>query len=152
MQLERISGKAMAIWELLWAFVTVLLFLLGIVLLRPYTWLWYTVLWTLGAIWVLGAFLYIPLYYFGMEYGVDDDVIVYRKGVFFPNTQILYRDRIAFVSVYRNPLTPLFGMATLVVSAAGGRIRILFLNVDRAEELAYLLTQTANMSSGGQAG
>lgn len=153
MRFERISAKAMLFWELLLGLLMAVLLLLCILILNPGTWLWYTVLWVWGAVWVLGAFLYIPLYYFSVEYGVSDDAIVYRKGVIFPNTQVLYRERIAFVTVYRNPLTPIFHISTLSVSAAGGNIRILFIHSKRAEELAGLLTgKPLVFSEGGQAG
>lgn len=140
MKLERISPKALAFWEILLALLAALLTGIALAVLHAGTWLWYTVLWVLGALWVLGSFLYLPLYYLSVEYGVDDRAVVYRKGVLFPNTQILYRDRIAFVTVYRNPFTPLLHISTLVVSAAGGNIRILFLNSDRADALAAVLS------------
>ena len=141
MVFERISAQALIFWELLAAVLFAVLFAVPLLLLRPGTWLWYLILWVLGAAYVLCAFLYVPLYYLSVEYGVNDRALVYRKGVIFPNTQVLYRDRIAFVTVYKNPLTPLLQISTLMVSAAGGNIRILFLNADRADQLAAQLSR-----------
>ena len=62
-------------------------------------------------------------------------------GLLFPKTQIMYRSRIVFVTVYTNPLTPLLHISSLVISAAGGAMRIHFLNASRAEELAALLSE-----------
>jgi membrane protein YdbS with pleckstrin-like domain len=136
MKFEKVSRKAVILWELLALAVCGLLLWLVLVVFIPYTWLWYTLLWVLGALWVLTAFLYLPLYYLGIEYALGGEAVVYRKGLFFPHTQILYRDRIAFVTVYHNPLTPLLGISTLVISAAGGSMRIPFLQTSRAKELA----------------
>ena len=141
MEFERISAKAVIIWEAIAAILFGLLFALLLFLLVEGTWLWYTLLWLAGAGYILTAFLYLPLYYISIEYGVTDEAIIYRKGVIFPNTQILYRDRIAFVTVYNNPFTPLLKLSSLTVSAAGGRIHIWFLNTRRAQELAALLSE-----------
>ena len=141
MELERISAKAVIIWEAIAAILFGLLFALLLFLLVEGTWLWYALLWLTGAAYVLTAFLYLPLYYISVEYGVNDGAVVYRKGVIFPNTQILYRDRIAFVTVYNNPFTPVLKLSSLVVSAAGGRIHIWFLDTRRAQELAGWLSE-----------
>ena len=117
------------------------LFSLTLFLLIPGTWLWYTLLWVLGALCVLTTFLYLPLYYTSIEFGANSKVLVYRKGVIFPKTEILYRDRIAFVTVYHNPLTPVLQLSTLTVSAAGGTLRILFMSTKRAEALAAQLAR-----------
>lgn len=67
------------------------------------------------------------------------DALVYRSGVIFPSVKVLYRERIAFVSVYNNPLTPVLRLSSFVASGAGGNLRILFMNTGRAQELAELL-------------
>lgn len=120
-------------------FAVILVIILFVFL--PHTWLWYTLLWLLGAAYVLTSFLYIPLAYTNIEYGINSKVIIYRKGVFFPNTQVLYRERIAFVTIYNNPLTPLLHINSLVISAAGGNMRILFMNSNRAKQIADYLSK-----------
>lgn len=142
MNFERISWKAVIIWELLAAIAAGLLIWLILFIFVPYTWLWYLLLWSVGAVYVLVAFLYFPLLYMSIEYGVNDEAVVYRSGVIFPSTKILYRSRIAFVTVYHNPLTPLLKLSTFVVSAAGGTLSILFMNSNRARELADLLSES----------
>ena len=141
MRFERVSRKALILWELLAAVAAGMLLWLIVYFFVPGTWLWYPLLWLIGAVYVLAAFLYFPLLYLSIEYGLNDEALVYRTGVIFPSTQILYRDRIAFVTVYNNPLTPLLGLSSLVVSAAGGNIHILFMNSARARELAALLSR-----------
>jgi len=141
MKLERISIMAAFMWELV--SVAISLFILWVILFVfiPYTWLWYTLLWTLGAITICTTFIYVPFLYLNSEYGLSDKVIVYKKGVLLKSTQILYRDRIAFVSVYSNPLTPILKVSSLVISAAGGTIRIIFLSSKRAEQIAKELAK-----------
>lgn len=141
MNFERISIKAAILWEILALAIFALLFIVAIILLNPGTWLWYLVLWVLGAACVIVTFLYIPLAYNNIQYAITDKTVIYKKGVIFPSTQIMYRDRIAFVSVYKNPLTPILHISSLVVSAAGGNIRILFLTTTRAEQLSEILTE-----------
>lgn len=138
---EHISVKALILWEvfaLIFAFIGLNILLW---LLTAGTWLWYFLLWLYGAIVVLICFLYLPLTYYNMEYAILKDTVVYKRGVILPNTQIMYRDRIAFVSVYKNPLTPILKLSSLVISAAGGKIRILFIDSDRADEIAEILSK-----------
>ncbi len=141
MKFERISIKAVILWEILAILIFGLILGLILYVFLPYTWLWYTLLWVLGAAFVLTTFLYIPIAYLNIEYAINSRVIIYRKGVFFPNTQVLYRDRIAFVTIYNNPLTPILKINSLVISAAGGDMRILFMNSKRAKEIAALLSK-----------
>ena len=142
LKFEKISIKAVILWEILAIAVFGIILGLIIYIFVPYTWLWYTLLWVLGATFVLVTFLYIPLAYTNIEYGINRQAIIYRKGVFFPSTQVLYRDRIAFVSIYNNPLTPILKINSLVISAAGGTMRILFMNSKRAREIADLLSKS----------
>lgn len=140
MRFERISVKALVLWEILTLLCFGIVFAGLVFILAPGTWLWYLLLWVCGAACVVMTFLYLPIAYLNIEYAVLKDAIVYRKGVIFPNTQVLYRDRIAFVTVYKNPLTPLLHISSLVISAAGGNLRILFINSARAEKIAAILS------------
>lgn len=139
---ERISVKSVILWEILATVCFGLVFALVLYIFVPYTWVWYTILWLLGALFIATTFWYIPTAYVNIEYAISQKVIVYRKGVFFPNTQVLYRDRIAFVTVYNNPLTPILKINSLVISAAGGNMRILFMNSKRSKDVAATLSNT----------
>lgn len=138
---EQLSIKAFILWEVMAVILAGIGWKVLLWALTAGTWVWYLVLWLYGAVVVLTCFLYLPLAFYNMEYAVLKDTIVYKKGVILPNTQIMYRDRIAFVSVYKNPLTPLLKLSSLVISAAGGKIRILFIDSNRAEEISDLLSQ-----------
>lgn len=140
MKFEHISNKALVLWELLAVLGFGALFAVSLWLLLPGTWLWYTVLWIIGAAFIIMTFLYLPIAYLNIEYAIGKEAVIYRKGVIFPNTEVLYRDRIVFVTVYKNPLTPILHISSLVISAAGGTMRILFIDDRRAEEIARRLS------------
>ena len=140
MKFERISIMAAVMWEILAVAVSIVLFWLILLIFVPHTWIWYMLLWILGALGIAITFIYIPFLYLNTEFAIDDLVIVYKKGVLFTSTEILYRDRIVFVTVYNNPLTPIINVSSLVVSAAGGSMTILFLSSKRAKELANMLS------------
>lgn len=140
MKFERISIMAAVMWEIFaLAICGVILFLI-LFIFAPHTWLWYLLLWILGAVTIAVTFIYVPFLYLNTEFGMNEKALVYRKGVLVPSTQILYRDRVVFVTVYNNPFTPLLKVSTLVISAAGGSMTIMFLNSKRAQELADILS------------
>lgn len=141
MKFEHLSVAAAIMWEIVASIIcTVLLFLI-LIILAPHTWLWYLSLWLWGAITIAILFIYVPFLYLNSRYAIDDHVIVYKKGVIFPSTQVLYLDRIAFVTVYNNPLTAFIGVSTLSISAAGGNMTIVFLNSKKAQAIAKLLSK-----------
>lgn len=141
MEYEHLSIKALILWEIVTVVTAVPLLKLLLWVLTAGTWVWYFSLWLFGAVLIVICFLYLPLAYYNVEYAIFKDTIVYKRGVIMPNTQVMYRDRIAFVSVYKNPLTPMLKLSSLVVSAAGGKIRILFIDEKRADEIADILSK-----------
>lgn len=132
---------AAIMWEILTLLVSSVVLFLILFILAPHTWLWYLLLWLWGALTVLATFLYVPFLYLNTEFSLTETAMVYKKGVIFPSTQILYRERIVFVTVYNNPLSALLHVSTLAVTAAGGTMTILFLNSRRARELADILAK-----------
>lgn len=138
MEFERISLKAVVLWEISVLFIAGVFLAIILIVFAPYTWLWYLLLWILGAGVVFFTFFYIPIAYLNIEYGIYEKTIIYKKGVFLKSTQILQVDKVSFVTVYNNPLTPIFKVSTLVISAPGGTLSILFINSLRAKEIANM--------------
>lgn len=132
---EKFSPKSLVIWEVLTFLGGAALLLLALFILLPGTWLWYTVLWLICAAYIFVAFLFFPLLYLNRGFAVSEEAIAYRTGVIFPKTELFYRDRIVFVTLYENPLTPLLHISSLVVSGAGGNLHLHFLDSKRAERL-----------------
>ncbi|MEG0895340.1 MAG: PH domain-containing protein [Oscillospiraceae bacterium] len=137
---EHISIMAAVMWEILSIIIFALIYIVVFIVLAPYTWLWYTIVFVLGLLFIGVSFIYVPFLYLNTKFALTDEIIVYKKGVLFPSVQILYKSRIAFVTVYNNPLTSLLHVSTLVISAAGATMTILFMNSDKAEEVARKLS------------
>lgn len=140
MKFERISIMAAVMWEILAIAISAIVLSLILFIFAPHTWLWYLLLWLLGAVTIGVTFVYIPFYYLNTEFCIGNKAIIYTKGVLFHSTQILYRERIVFVTVYNNPLTPILKVSTLVISAAGGSMTIVFLSTKRAQQIADMLS------------
>lgn len=139
MKYEKISKNAVLMWEILTAFICALAVFLVIQIFVPGTWLWYAILWCIGAIYILFAFLYFPLLYLNIEYAIFKNVIIYRHGIIFKKSDFLYRDRISYVTVFDNPLTPILHVSTVCISGAGGMLRIPFVRTDKAKQIARVL-------------
>lgn len=137
----RISKRALFLWETTALLCAVVLFCVILLVFVPGTWLWYLLLWLDGALYVLTAFLYLPLYYLSFSYRVSERELLSHSGVLFPKSRILYRSRIAFVTLTRGPLSRLFGLSTLTVHAAGGTLSYHLLKRREAEALAAELTE-----------
>lgn len=137
----RISKRALLLWETTALLCAVVLFCAILLVFVPGTWLWYLLLWLDGALYVLTAFLYLPLYYLSFSYRVSERELLSHSGVLFPKSRILYRTRIAFVTLTRGPVSRLFGLSTLTVHAAGGTLSYHFLKQREAEVLAAELTE-----------
>lgn len=150
MKFEQISITAAIMWEVLAALISFAVLMLILVIFSPHTWLWYLLIWVWGALTIAATFIYVPFLYLNTEFGMNEKALVFKKGVIFPSTQILYRERIVFVTVYHNPLTSLLKVSTLVVSAAGGSMTILFMNSARAQQLADILSHEHKSSKAGK--
>lgn len=139
---KKVSRKSIVLWEIIIFLIWAVIFVLALWIFTPFTWLWNTLIWALGVALILIEFLYLPMLYASTQYCITDKIIAYRHGVFFNQRQFMYRDRIVYVSVYNTPLTPLLGISSLVITAAGAKIRINFLNRRLAQQLAEELAPT----------
>lgn len=72
---------------------------------------------------------------------ISERELLSHSGVLLPKSRILYRSRIAFVTLTRSPLSTLFGLSTLTVHAAGGTLSYHLLKREEAEKLAAELTE-----------
>ncbi len=140
LEYHRISKQSVILWEILffigWCLV------LGVILwvFTPLTWLWYLLVWLMGTLLILAELLYFPTLYRSTGYCINDRLLAYRRGVFFHKQQVIYRDRIIYVSVYNTPVTPILGISSLVVATAGAKLRIPFLSRKVAKRLAQQLS------------
>jgi membrane protein YdbS with pleckstrin-like domain len=92
------------------------------------------------AAWVLLAIIYCivaPLIrYRRYLYDIDDQKIVVREGLWFIKKDVAPIERVHQISVTRGPIDRIFGLGKVVVTTAGGRVVIRFLEVEEAERIA----------------
>lgn len=137
---QKISKKSILLWEIGSVVIWALLLWGTVWVFAPFTWLWDILIWGLGVLLILVTFFYLPILYQSYQYCITDKIVSYRHGVFFNRRQFINRDRIIYVSVYNTPLTPILGISTLVITAAGAKIRIGYLNRKVAQRLAQELS------------
>lgn len=137
---KKIPRRIFLIWETLALLVAGMLTYLTLLILAPYTWVWYTALWIEGALYIAVVFLYIPLHYVNYRFEVNDDYLIVRSGVIYDKEKYLTRDSVCFVTVYNNPFTKILGISSLLVGAAGGRVVIPLLDSKSARQVQSLLT------------
>ncbi len=133
--------KRVLVWWECAAFCT-LIVLTGMVLLVfvERTWLWYLLLWVLGAVYVLVSFLYLPLLWMSIVYELDEDRLICHGGVLFPKTRVMRRERIAFVTRIQGPISMLLHTVTIVVHAAGGTSVVHMVDNQSARRLYEMLS------------
>lgn len=103
-------------------------------------WLW----WLFTAAWMC-AFLYFYIFYYPIKYrklayGVNAHCLLVYCGVIYTRVKAVPFTSIQYTSVFSTPLERLFGVTSLFVYAAGGRVYIPGLAPQDARELQALLT------------
>lgn len=66
--------------------------------------------------------VYLPLYYNSVSFSMEDGRISLRSGVFYKKRRWMDLDKVQHYAIVRGPVSRLFGLATLVFTAAGGRL------------------------------
>lgn len=150
MEFETLPKRFLVFWEILACTVFGVLALLAFQFLPQGSLVWYGVLWLLGALFILTAFLYLPLLYLNYSWCCGETELVVRAGVIFYQTRFLKRDKISFVTVYHTPLSPLLRWSSVVVTAPGSRLVLPFLSRERAVRLARELGAPHAPHKGGE--
>lgn len=144
-----ISRGALAVWEVLAGVVAAAAAGLVLLFFAPRSWLWYSLLWLIGLLFVLTAFLYLPLRYLNCCYTITEEYVEYQTGVLFFSRRRMLKSSVMYVTVLKDPLSPLLGTRTVILSAMGGRMVIPFLPV---RDAVLLMRETApqKQKEGGQ--
>lgn len=135
-----ISRSALACWEVLAGLIAALLIFLVLLVFRPRTWLWYSLLWLVGLAFIITAFLYLPLRFINCSYAISEEYVEYQTGVIFFTRRRMLKSSIMYVTVLKDPLSPLLRTRTVVLSAMGGQMMIPFLPV---RDAVFLMRETA---------
>lgn len=111
-----------------------------------YRWVGCTLVWLL--IFFAVDLVYFPARLRRLSLTITPSHIILTDGVFFPLTRTLPLANIQLTTVYRGPFQRLFGLSTLMVTAAGGRL--IFPGLRRED--AQLLCDTLPDKGRGGAG
>lgn len=93
----------------------------------------------LGLFYLAVYLFYFPALYKKMTFSVSEERIVYATGVFYTRVLTAPVSQIQFTAVSRSPIARFFGLASVIVIFAGGRIMISGLKAEDANRLAELL-------------
>ncbi len=78
------------------------------------------------------------------KYYLDDEMLLVVEGLFFITKSIVPIERIHQVAIKSGPIDRMFGMSNVVVTTAGGEVKIAFLETPVAEEIANRLRIRVN--------
>ncbi|MCL2035597.1 MAG: PH domain-containing protein [Oscillospiraceae bacterium] len=98
------------------------------------------ILTSLIAIVFLAAYLvYFPLLYRQISFRIKEEKIIYTTGVFLGREKAVPLAAVQFVAVSQSILGRVFGLSSVIITAAGGRILIPGLKTSDAKALAEAL-------------
>lgn len=83
--------------------------------------------------------IYFPLLYKNTSFGISGEKIVYITGVFNARVIAVPLSQIQFTTVSRSVFSRIFGVSTVIATAAGGRVAIPGLKASDADNLALAL-------------
>lgn len=98
---------------------------------------WLTIGWI--ALYMVLYVIYLPLRYRNLSFSLTDTYIVLHSGVIYHRVRSIPLQNIQYTTLYRNPFDRLFGLCSLVVTAAGGRITLPGLRLSDAQRLSAVL-------------
>lgn len=131
--------KVLTLWRIVFslgmavpAFVSALIYSFGSVV-----WICVTAVWLL--LFLGGYLFYLPLRYSKLSYSLTKDKIILFSGVIYTRQRAIPLRNIQFTSLKQNFLERIFGLCTLVVTAAGGHLVISGLYDDDAKKLGEIL-------------
>ena len=140
MEFKYLPKRVMVIWELITLVICGMLIWFAEFVLAKETFLWYAVLWLLGAFTVFMVFFYVPIYYANYCYAINDTHVILKHGILYNRVHHLNIDKISFVSVYKTPIARILRLRTVIISAPGSQLRLLFIKSSDAKELAERLS------------
>lgn len=130
-----ISKKALILWEMGLLLLAASLIVLVAVIFYPRTWVWYSLLWSIGFLTVFFAFLYLPLLYLSCQYETTGEYVEYRGGLVFHSRKQMLRRSIMYVTIVRTPISHLLKTRAIVIHSMGGKMTIPWVPLKQAEEL-----------------
>lgn len=93
----------------------------------------------LAIVYLLIFILYPIIEYAQWSYGITEDRIEIKKGIFFKSHNIIPTGRIQHVNIAKGPVMNLFGLYKVDIHTAGGAFSIMGLNKETAEQVGNTL-------------
>ena len=137
---HHVSKKSIIILEVAAFLLASVVLVIPMIVLESGSVAWWAVLLSVAGVCALFAFWYIPAWWYSIRYAVTDHVIFYQKGVLFRTTQVMRREQVLFVSLVRDPFTPIFGTCSVMVSGAGASMVISFLRLEEGRKIVESLS------------
>lgn len=132
---------------LIWATIC-----LGIVLIFDYyNALFWNIIGILSFIYLLISCTYLPLLCLKTSYCLDERFLRYRTGLFYSKDEIIYKDRIIYVTLIKTPLSPILKIAAVVIRAPGATVMLRGIKLTEANRLVRQLS-AENYYKGGNNG
>lgn len=135
MEYQRISVRALILWELYAFLLYGGAFALIFFLLVPFTWLWQIIFWAITATFLFFAIVYFPLLYATSRYALTDESVIWESGVITHRRRMVLRKQIVLVERIRNPVAMLLGVSVVRISATGADISLHYLGNKKARQL-----------------
>ena len=132
------SYKALSLWRL--RLLIAALIPSFIALLRPDSIICRIIAVVAGTAALLTALIYLPLFYWRFGYSLQKDYLTVNSGVIFCQTRTIHLQNIQYVTLVQTPLQTVFRLATVSVTAAGGKLLLFSLELADAHRLKAVLT------------
>lgn len=133
--------RLLTIWRLNLGLITLVPAFLTSVVLRVYSnvWIIATAAWLLA--FLLTYLVFLPFLYKSMSFSLSGDKLAVYAGVINKRVVAVPLKAIQFVSVHRSLFERAFGLSSVTVTMAGGRVTLSGLTVPDAQALDNLLRQ-----------
>lgn len=93
---------------------------------------------------------YLPVRQTNMFFSITQNVFCLNSGVLIYTTKTIYLERIQYVATKASPLEKMFGLATLIIYAPGGKIVVSSIEKIEASKIVQTLTSTNNLPKQGE--
>ena len=141
---RRVSPLRLVSEEIFTFLISAIICLVILLIFDDYNALFWTIIGILTFIYLLISCAYFPLLCFKTSYCLDERFLRYRTGLFYSKDEIIYRDRIIYVTLVKTPLSPILKIASVVVRAPGATVMLRGIKLNEAKRLVSRLSAKNN--------
>ena len=129
---------------LIWATICLVILLI----FDYYNAICWTIIGILSFIYLLISCIYLPLLCLKTSYCLDERFLRYRTGLFYSKDEIIYKDRIIYVTLVKTPLSPILKIAAVVIRAPGATVMLRGIKLTEAKRLVRQLSAENDYKGG----